>query len=72
MKTWIIIGLLTAWMLVWVLGAYFLIGDRPPTWNYGTTPPVPGDSHFTAEPPASGQAAPQQVPPSPDAQEAAP
>lgn len=61
-RTWAIILLLGVWMLAWVGLVYFLIGDRPPTWGYGTVPPVPGQSYYTTGPPPPKAPVPEQVP----------
>jgi hypothetical protein len=64
-ETWFIIAAIAALMLVWATTIFILIGDRPPTWNHGTVPVVPGDSYYTAG--AAPAGAPKQVdlPPQP-------
>lgn len=58
---WLSPILVTAFTLLWVFLIYWLIGDRPRDWQYGTMPYVPGESIFAIEPAAPGQAPPQIV-----------
>jgi len=66
-RTWALAAAIAAWMLVWIVVAFALVGDRPPPWNYGTTPAVSGESYYTAGKVPTGQAGPEQVtlPPQP-------
>jgi len=61
LRTWLIVAAIAAGMLTWITGAFLLIGDRPPPWNLGTTPAVPGDSYYTSGEVPTGQAGPTQV-----------
>ena len=45
--------------LAWCLIIYFLIGNRPPGWQYGVVPYVPGESVLSSQPPPRN--APNQV-----------
>jgi hypothetical protein len=58
-RTWFIVVAIAALMLLWATTIFILIGDRPPTWNHGTVPVVPGDSYYTAG--AAPATAPKQV-----------
>jgi len=71
MRTWAIIAAIAVLMLLWISASLLLIGDRPPTWNYGQPPVVPGDSYYTAGRAPTGEKVPQQVPPAPQAREPA-
>ena len=71
-RTWLIIAAIAALMLAWVVAAFVLIGDRPPPWNHGATPAVPGDSYYTARRASTAQTAPEQVTLPPQAKETGP
>jgi hypothetical protein len=61
LRTWAIIAAVALWMLTWMVGTFLLIGDRPPPWNLGGNPAVPGDSYYTAGEVPTGEAGPTQV-----------
>ena len=61
---WLAPLLVVAGTLVWVLLIYWLIGNRPTTWKFGTFPYVPGQSDFSVEPTPRGHLPPQvELPP---------
>ena len=45
--TWVIIGLLLAWILGKGFFSFFMVGDLgQPTWNYRPVKDVPGESPY--------------------------
>jgi hypothetical protein len=46
--------------ILWCLLIYHLIGDRPPGWQYGVVPYIPGQSVLSSQPPPRGTV-PKQV-----------
>lgn len=57
---WTTALLVAAGTILWCLLIYRLIGDRPPGWQYGVVPSVPGQSVLSSQPPPRGNA-PNQV-----------
>ena len=61
-RTWAIVLLATLWLAAWCFGIFYFIGDRPPTWGYGTPDVLPGDSRYTTGAKPSPHPVPDQVP----------
>ena len=63
MRNWLPVIAIAILLLLWGQVAYRLIGDRPPTWDYGTAPGIPGQSVYsTAEPPTGQPDVQRQIP----------
>jgi hypothetical protein len=63
MRDWLPVLIITALLVLWVGLSYFLIGDRPPHWDYGSVPYIPAESAATTQEPALGAAhVPRQIP----------
>ena len=57
----LIIGLIATLIVVWAGLVYFLVGDRPREWDYGSQPYIPAESYRSTEAPPPAQNAPTQV-----------
>jgi hypothetical protein len=57
---WITPVIVVGFTIIWCLGIYFLIGNRPTDWNYGVIPDIPGQSFESTQILPSGPA-PKQV-----------
>lgn len=56
----LIVGLIAALIVVWGGLVFFLVGDQPREWDYGSYPYVPGESYQSTERvPQSAEAPPQ-------------
>ena len=50
-KSWAIIFLIVAAILIYGSVVYLTIGDKgPPEWSFGAVPDVPGQSVYSTEP----------------------
>lgn len=70
--SWLIIAGLVALMLLRGLVSYFLIGDRPVSWNYLILPSIPAEKYSSTTPPPQSPQTPRQVelPPTPPEKQA--
>jgi hypothetical protein len=68
MRDWLIVFTITVLLVLWVGLSYWLIGDRPRQWDYGSVPYIPAESAATTQEPALGAAkVPRQIPEIPQA-----
>jgi len=71
MRSWVTVAAITVALLGWLAAIYFLVGDEPPTWNYGSGRLLPGEAGYSTPAPPRG-AVPRQVPAAPAPQGARP
>jgi hypothetical protein len=63
MRNWLPVLIVALLMILWIGLSFFLIGNRPRHWDYGSTPYIPAESAFTTQEPALGTAnVPRQIP----------
>ena len=63
MRNWLPVLIVALLMVLWIGLSYFLIGNRPRHWDYGSTPYIPASSAFATQEPAVGVAnVPRQIP----------
>ncbi len=64
MRNWAVVIIVVLFILLWTAVIYHAVGDRPRTWDYGTTPYIPAQSYYSSQPQPTGQPAPpRQIPP---------
>ena len=57
----LIVGLIAALIILWAGISFFVIGDRPRTWDYGSQPFIPGASRASTERVPTAAEPPPQV-----------
>src|SRR3990172_2553923 len=65
--SWAILILFCLAILGWGFLNFALIQDRPRAWDFGALQDTPGQSIYSTEEPAGGQAPVRQMPPLPEA-----
>ncbi|MFQ5811235.1 MAG: hypothetical protein ACE5JM_16580 [Armatimonadota bacterium] len=65
----LVLGLISVLIIVWTGVVFFVIGDRPRDWDYGSHDSVPGESYLSTQPAPREAEPPSQVELPPPAEE---